>query len=93
MTEREAIRLVETEWWIDCPQRERVKLQLFEDRLIMPFALFHKDVEEVLGRSVWTHEFADIESLRKEFLKERPAPSMQNILNLIPAEKRIVVAL
>ena len=41
--------------------------QLYEERLCMPFPLFHKAVEEALGRPVYTHEFAGVENLRQEF--------------------------
>jgi hypothetical protein len=40
--------------------------ELFTDRLFMPFDLFHEGVEELLGRPVWTHEFAAGDLLRKE---------------------------
>jgi len=57
----------------------------------MPFEDFHAAIEKALGRSVWTHEFAFADSLMAEFLGERPAPSMQDILDLIPPEKRILI--
>ena len=46
---------------------EIVAFQLYEERLCMPFPLFHKAVEEALGRPVYTHEFAGVENLRQEF--------------------------
>ena len=93
MTEQEAIKMAESGWWKDeCPNKI-VKFQLFEDRLCMDFSAFHKAVEKVLGRPVWTHEFAFADSLRQEYLKLESAPTMQEIVELIPEEKRMVIAI
>lgn len=91
MTEQQAIAVFDSECWREWTPEQRVRFQLFEDRLCMPFSEYHKAIEEVLGRPVWTHEFASIDGLRKEFLGERAAPTMQEILDLIPEEKRIVI--
>jgi hypothetical protein len=67
---------------------------LFEERLVMPFAEFHKGIEELLGRSVWTHEFAFISKpggLKEELAGKCKPPTLTEIMELIPAEKRIVV--
>jgi len=94
MTSEQAVALAQTAWWEGMPAQEIVMFQLFERKLCMPFGLFHKAVEEALGRPVWTPEFGlNYEGLKAEFLKERPAPSFEEILNLIPAEKRIVIGL
>lgn len=57
----------------------------------MDFGTFHKAMEEALGRPVWTHEFAFSDQLKKEFLGDKPAPTFEEIVNLIPAEKRIIL--
>ena len=59
----------------------------------MPFSVFHEAVEKVLDRPVWTHEFALPERLRAEMLGERSAPTFKEILDLIPAEKKIVIGI
>ena len=46
---------------------EIVKFQLFEPKMCMPFSVFQKAVEDVLGRPVYTHEFADSDKLITEF--------------------------
>ena len=47
---------------------ELVQRQLFTARLFVPsFDIFHEAVEKVLGRPVWTHEFASSSNLKKEF--------------------------
>lgn len=56
----------------------------------MPFDVFHKAVEDTLGRPVFTHEFAGT-SIMEELRGEKAAPTFEEIMNLIPVEKRIVV--
>jgi len=92
MTKEKAKQLYESKFWEGMTYEERAKFQLFEDMLCMPFGVFHEAVEKVLGRSVWTHEFAFPDSLRKEFLKEKPAPTMAEIIGLIPADKQVIAA-
>ena len=71
MTKKQAIKLYKTKFWEDLSTEEIVKFQLFERKLCMPFDIFHGAVEQVLNRLVWTHEFADIKTLQKEFLGEK----------------------
>jgi hypothetical protein len=91
LTQEQAIALSNSEWWKTAKDKDIVKFQLFEDKLCMPFGEFHRAVEKVLKRPVWTHEFAYPDQLRKEFLGEKPAPSFEDIISLIPAEKRMLV--
>jgi len=90
MTKEAAIRLAESGWWREICPEGIVSFQLFEDRLCMDFGDFHQAVEKVLGRPVFTHEFAFAEKLQKEFLREKPAPTFEEILQLIPENKRIL---
>lgn len=92
MTKEEAIAFYETRWWEHVGHFEQAAFQLFEPKLCMPFSLFHEAVEKTLGRGVFTHEFgANVDGLRKELLGEKAAPTMDEIVAMIPAEKRIVV--
>lgn len=87
-----AIQLANAEIHKLMTSEQIVRFQLFTDRLCMPFDVFHKAVEETLGRPVWTHEFGlNYDGLVKEFLGEAEAPTMEEILNLIPEEKRLIV--
>jgi hypothetical protein len=56
--------------------------------LEIDFEKIHERVEELLGRPVWTHEFADPERLRKE-LTEKPA-YIDPFVG-IPPEKRVLI--
>ena len=90
LTQEQAIALANTNWWVGLSARDVIKFQLFEDRLCMPFADFHRLLEVALGRPVWTHELASPENLQKEFLGEVQAPTFEEILDLIPEEKRVI---
>lgn len=93
LTTEEAIKLGESQWWVGKTSREIAEFQLFTTALCCPFDVFHKAMEESLGRPIWTHEFGlDYDGLCKEFLGDRPTPTFAEILNLIPADKRIIVA-
>ena len=56
LTKEEAIAYAATEWYKGKTAQEIVDFQLFENRLCMPFDLFHKALEEVLGHPVQTAE-------------------------------------
>jgi len=85
-----AIALAESNWWEGKSPREIVEFQLFTEELSMPFSKFHEATELALNRSVWTHEFAYIENLQSEFLGDKQPPTMADIINLIPEDKRVV---
>lgn len=66
----------------------------FTVELAVPFAVFHEAVEKSLGRPVYTHEFGmNYDGICAEFLGEKEAPTLEEIINLIPEEKRIIVDL
>ena len=94
MTEGQAIALYESGWWKEKTAREICMFQMFEDRLCIPFGEFHAAVEKALGRPVFTHEFGlNRDGLQKELLGDQPAPTMEQIIALIPADKRIILAI
>ena len=87
-----AIALFDSAWWKDKTYQEIVEFQLFTAELCCPFEVFHEAMEKVLNRSIWTHEFGlNYGGLVKEFLGETEAPTMDDIINMIPEEKRILV--
>ena len=92
MTKKEAIALHDSKFWEPMTYAERAKFQLFEPKLCMPFGVFHEAVEKALGRPVFTHEFGlNLDGLKRELLQISPAPTMEEIIDLVPAEKRIIV--
>lgn len=93
LTKEEAIQLCDSKVYNDWDAEKIVRFQLFQKRLCMPFDKFHEAIEKVLGRSVWTHEFAYHDNIVLEYLGEREMPTMEEIINLIPPEKRLIIQL
>lgn len=91
VTEQEAIEMGENKTWQDKTAEEIVMFQLFQRRLAMPLSLFHKSIETVLGRPVFTHELANRDSIVLEYLGCKDAPTMEEIINMVPADKRRIV--
>ena len=88
-----AIALYDTNWWENKTHREIAEFQLFTKELCCPFDVFQEAVEESLGRPVFTHEFGlNYDGICKEFLGEKEPPTMEDILNLIPQDKLIVIS-
>lgn len=89
--EATAIKLYKSGWWNGLSAQKIVSFQLFQARLCMSFSDFHEAVEKALGRPVYTHEFGmGIDEMRREFLGEKAAPTMDEIMALIPEDKWIV---
>ena len=57
MTKEQAIALAESNFWEGMSHREIAEFQMMEEKLCMPFTVFHEAVEKTLGRPVFTHEF------------------------------------
>lgn len=70
MTREEAILLAATEWWKGRTAQEIVDVQLFLDRSVMPFDLYHEALEEVLQRPIQTLEFTKdgVKRLQREYI-------------------------
>lgn len=84
--------MYESKWWEGRDPLEIAKIGMFTQELCLPFEVFHENMEKALGRPVWTHEFAmNFDGICQELLGERDAPTMEEIINLIPEEKRILV--
>jgi len=91
LTQEQAIEMAKSNVWKDWTSEQVVRFQMFQERLCMDFSHFHKCVQEVLGRTVFTHEFAFRDELVKEYLGAKETPTFEDILNLIPDEKRLVI--
>lgn len=84
ISKEEAVDIANTDWWREVSLGEAARIQLHQDKLIMPFSKFHEGMEELLGRPVWTHEFA-IPGLLQEELKTKVKPTFKEILEKIPS--------
>ena len=92
LTEEQAIKFYSSKTWEDMSHFDLAKFQLHQDRLCMPFSVFHEAVEKSLNRPVYTHEFGlNRDGLIKELLGEIDQPSFEDIVNLIPSDKRLIV--
>lgn len=91
ITKEQAIAIYDGGEWKDWTDEDVVRFQLYQDRLALPFSRFQLAMEKVLGRSVWTHEFAFRDGLIAEYEGRRPKPTFGDILALIPKEKRIML--
>ena len=83
MTKEEAIELCESGWWKTASDNEIVAFQLFEDRLCLPFSEFHRAISAVLGRPVYTHEFAFRDILQEEYLTNRPLLTLGESMSIL----------
>lgn len=92
LTKEQAKKVAESEVWKDWTDEEIVRFQLFQERLCMDFSKFHEAVEKILGRPVFTHELGfNYEGIKQEYLGIKSKPTFDEILNLIPKEKRILI--
>ena len=92
MTKAQAIALGESKFWESMTHRQIAEFQMCEKKLCMPFSVFHEAVEKTLGRPVFTHEFGlNYQGLKDELFNGEAAPTLEEIINLIPEEKRIIV--
>ena len=91
--EDEAKELFKSEFWKTMSYREKAFFQFFTKRLCMPFDIFHEAIEKTLGRPVYTHELGlNYEGLKQELLGQSEKPTLQEIIDLIPKEKRIIIS-
>ncbi len=91
ITREQAVELAESGFWEDMDMRQRAEFQMWARKLSMPFEVFHEAIEKTLGRPVYTHEFGlDWEGLHWELSGERPAPTFEEVIDLIPEDKRVL---
>lgn len=90
LTEKEALAVYESGIWKQWTDEEVVRFQIFQSNLCMPWDRYRGAMAKVLGRPVFTHEFARA-SLQAEYLKKRSKPTMQEVIDLIPVDKRTII--
>lgn len=82
------------------PQRRTADTMTGEERaaemrsigglLEVPFDLVHARIEALVGRSVWTHEMGLNWKGLVEEARTRQHPAMEEVVDLVPEEKRLV---
>jgi len=92
LTEKQAIMFAKSNIWKKWNNEQIVRFQLFQRKLCMDFSRFHQALEKVLNRSVYTHELGlNYDGIIKEYLGINPEPTLDEIINLIPKEKRLII--
>lgn len=64
--------------------------RLMDEVLTVKFEVLHERMERLVGRPVWTHEFAHPEYLVHE-VRTGTQPSMEGIIAKLPADKPVVM--
>lgn len=67
LSKEQAISLYDSNWHIGKTDREIVDLQLYQQRLCMPFAVFQKALENILGTDLSTMAFTDVKNLQRMY--------------------------
>lgn len=94
LTTEQAIEFANSGAWKEMSFRQRAEFQMLQRKLCMPFEVFHEAVEEALGRPVYTHEFGlNYDGLLAELFEGKEPPTLQEIIEMLPAEKRVIVVM
>lgn len=92
LTKEQAIAFCENKCYKGWNTRHIAEFQIAQDKLCIPFDVFHRAIEEELGRPVFLHEFGlNMDGLRKELMGEKEPPTLEEIINIIPEDKRILI--
>jgi len=90
-TRAEAIQFGSEERWRQMSDQERAIFQLRQENMCMPFGEFHRCVTDLLGRDVYTHEFARPDLLWDEWLGKIAKPDLEAILAKLPKGTEIII--
>lgn len=92
LTKQQAIYLADSEAWRDMSERAIAEFQMIQEKLCMPFEVFHKALESTLGRPVFTHELGlNRVGIMAELFNGADPPSLADVLAMIPESKRLIV--
>jgi hypothetical protein len=93
LTQEQAVKMKESGVWKEWTAVQIVRFQMFQMRLCIDFDHYHRCIQEVLKRTVFTYEFAFRDDIIEEYLGMKPIPTLEESINLIPQEKRTVLGL
>lgn len=91
LTEEQAIEFAGSGLWKEMSARQRAEFQILQRLLCIPLEVYHEALEKTLGRPVYTHEFVNRDGLMAELFEGKDPPTLQEIIEMIPAEKRIMI--
>ena len=92
LTREQALALYDTSFWENLAYVECARFQLSEERLCMPFDVFLEAVERALGRRVSVGEIIESRRLLSELSGDRRPMDVDELLSMLPADKRILMA-
>lgn len=78
--------------WKTWTNEQICRLQLYQEKLCFPLDVVYKAYASEFGRPVFTHELGS-EALIAEYEGRKPTPTLEEIISLIPKEKRIILEL
>ena len=90
-TKEEAVAYAKSSEWKNLTDEQIFLLQMHQQFVCVDWSEFRRATEEVLGRGVYTHEFASPELLLQEH-EGAPAPTLEEIIDMIPKEKLVMIA-
>jgi len=94
LTKEQAIEFHDSKAYESMTDRQKAEFQMGQKLLCMPFDVFHEAITNALGRDVYTHEFGlNYEGIKAELFDGAESLALVDIINQIPEEKRMVVAL
>ena len=89
LTKEQAIAFSESKSYKNMSHREIAEFQINQEKLCMPFNIFHEAVEKTIDRPVFTHEFGmNPEGIKAEIMEGKKAPSFDDIISLILCERK-----
>jgi hypothetical protein len=91
LTKEEAIAIAKSGNYKKLGMARFALLQLHQSKLCGDFSYFKESVEFLLGRPVFTHEFINPKFLAEEAFGRKDSPSFQEIVDLMPKDKLIIV--
>ena len=91
-TKEQAIEFANDNKWESMSCEEKAIFQLLQNKLCMPFDIFHEAIEKALKRPVYTHEFGlNRFGLIDELIGNIDSPSLAEIIAMLPEGKTMVV--
>ncbi len=89
-----AIAMAESGWWEGMNVKKAAMIAITTQELCCPVSVFFRLLSDALNRPVYTHEMVwGYKNLYLELIGEKDPPNLEEIINLIPEEKRIVIQL
>ena len=87
LSKRQAEKIYHEQLWKYLNDEQKVRLQLFQRCLCMPFREFHTALENRLKRKIQLLEFGQTKKLTAEYLNHHPMPQWTDIQKLIQSAR------